>query len=363
MSTLPLQADRLRALVRAIFAGAGCHPPEDDCIARRLVESNLVGHDSHGVIRVSYYVDFLRKDVVRANQTIKILHQTDVLAVVDGQFGFGQSIGEQALRLVIDKAQATGVGLLALRNCGHLGRIGDWPAMAAEAGLCSLHFVNTSGFGLLVAPFGGIDRRLSANPIAAGVPVEGAAPIILDISTSAIAEGKIKVAFNKGVRLPPGSIIDAEGQPTDDPARFYAQPPGAILPFGGHKGYGLGIMAEMFAGALSGSGCSDPRATRLINGMFSILIDPRKIPNDLGFMAEVKRFMEYVKTSRVAHPGGEILMPGELEERTKQSRGREGIPLDDNTWKALCQTARGVGLDDATIERLAGTSAARESPG
>jgi uncharacterized oxidoreductase len=357
MSTLLLFAPNLRALVRAIFNGAGCRPPEDDCIARRLVESNLVGHDSHGVIRVSYYVDFLRKDMVRANQSINVLLKTDVLAVVDGQFGFGQSIGEQALGLVIDMARQTGFALLALRNCAHLGRIGDWPAMAAEAGFCSLHFVNTSGFGLLVAPFGGIDRRLSANPIAAGVPVAGAAPIILDISTSAIAEGKIKVAYNKGVKVPPGSIIDATGQPTDNPALFYANPPGAILPFGGHKGYGLGIIAEMFAGALTGSGCSDPKAARLINGMLSILIDPLAIPNDLGFMNEVKRFIEFVKSSRVAEPGGEILLPGELEERTRQLRLREGIPLDANTWRALCDAARSTGLTNDAIGELSGVAA------
>jgi uncharacterized oxidoreductase len=217
--------------------------------------------------------------------------------------------------------------------------------------------VNTSGFGLLVAPFGGIDRRLSANPIAAGVPVAGAAPIILDISTSAIAEGKIKVAYNKGVKVPPGSIIDATGQPTDNPALFYANPPGAILPFGGHKGYGLGIIAEMFAGALTGSGCSDPKAARLINGMLSILIDPLAIPNDLGFMNEVKRFIEFVKSSRVAEPGGEILLPGELEERTRQLRLREGIPLDANTWRALCDAARSTGLTNDAIGELSGVAA------
>ena len=140
----------------------------------------------------------------------------------------------------------------------HLGRIGDWPTMVADAGMASFHFVNTSGYGLLVAPFGGIDRRLSANPIAAGVPVEGKKPIILDISTCAIAEGKLKVALNKGVEVEPGCIMDNAGNAITDPAQFYTDPPGVLLPFGGHKGYGLSVIAEMFAGALTGNSCSNP---------------------------------------------------------------------------------------------------------
>ena len=172
------------------------------------------------------------------------------LAVVDGQFGFGQVMGEQATKLGIDKCSRQGVAVVALRNSGHLGRIGDWAEMAAHAGKVSLHFVNTSGGGILVAPFGGSERRLSANPIAAGVPVEGGPPIILDISTCTIAEGKIKVAFNKRANVPDGCILDGEGNPTNDPTSFYATPPGAILPFGGHKGYGLSVIAEVLAGAL-----------------------------------------------------------------------------------------------------------------
>ncbi len=339
-----IPADRLTSLVQAIFSKAGCHAPEDAQIARRLVESNLVGHDSHGVIRVSYYIDWLKKDMVRANQKVQSVFETDTLAVLDGQRGFGQSVGEQAMEIAIAKAKKSALSILALRNTAHLGRIGDWPQIACDAGLCSLFFVNTSGFGLLVAPWGGIDRRLSANPVAAGVPVPNGPDIIFDISTSSIAEGKLKVAFNKGVDVPPGCIIDHDGNPTNDPKTFYGKPPGAILPFGGHKGYGLGIIAEMFAGALTGSGCSDPNAPYLINGLFAVLIDPDRIPNDLGFGHEVSRFVEFVKQSRKATPDSEILMPGEVEARTKQQRLAAGIELDDLTWKALCETGAALGV-------------------
>ncbi|MBM4075836.1 MAG: Ldh family oxidoreductase, partial [Planctomycetes bacterium] len=175
---MKISSETLKSLVQKIFHRAGCQENEAERIAYYLVESNLVGHDSHGVIRVSDYVRYLREDRVRANQTINVVRQSGSFAVVDGQFGFGQVIGEQAIKLGIDIARQTGVAVIALRNSGHLGRIGDWPLLAARASMVSLHFVNTSGFGLLVAPFGGIDRRLSANPIAAGVPVKGGSPLI-----------------------------------------------------------------------------------------------------------------------------------------------------------------------------------------
>src|SRR5258708_3772484 len=191
-----------------------------------------------------------------------------------------------------------GVAVIALRNSGHLGRIGDWPLMAAEAGLLSLHFVNTSGAGILVAPFGGIERRLSANPIAAGIPVPGHAPMILDISACTVAEGKIKVALNKGVQVPEGCIIDSQGRPTTDPRVFYGNPPGAILSIAGHKGYGLAVVCEVLAGALTGGGCSNPaNAGRVVNGMLSIILDGSFFQSDAAFASEIQRFVEWVKSS------------------------------------------------------------------
>src|SRR5439155_6405907 len=195
---------------------------------------------------------------------------------------------------------------------GHLGRIGDWPLLAARAGRLSLHFVNTSGAGILVAPYGGIQRRLSANPIAAGVPVAGASPIILDMSACTLAEGKIRVALNKGVAVPENCIIDAAGRPTTDPRVFYGDPPGAILSIAGHKGHGLAVLCEVLAGALTGGGCSNPaNAQRVVNGMLSIILDVGRFQGEEGFAAEVSRFVDWVRSSAKATPEGEILMPGE----------------------------------------------------
>jgi uncharacterized oxidoreductase len=344
----------LKRLVRDIFAAAGCDAHESDRISHYLVEANLVGHDSHGVIRVPTYIGFLRSGHVVPNRHLSILQETECVAVCDGRFGFGQVIGEEAVEVGIRKSGRHGVAVVALRNCGHLGRIGDWPLLAARRGRVSLHFVNTSGLGNLVAPVGGIERRLSANPIAIGVPVPGRQPILLDISTSAIAEGKLKVAFNKGVPVPDGCIIDAEGRPTNDPKVFYGDPPGAILPFGGHKGYGLGIMTEFLAGALTGNGCTAPGVKRLSNGMLSIYLDPAAFGAEEGFVADIVRYVDFVKSSKKSGGGAEILVPGDPEVRTKARRLREGIDLDETTWRQIGETAASLGVpvpDDVVLAR------------
>lgn len=341
-----LPADRLRSFTTAIFSAAGCDSVEAARIATHLVEANLVGHDSHGVLRVPSYVQWLKAGKVLAGRSIKVAFENDTLAVVDGQFGFGQTIGEQATQLGIAKCRKSGVAVVALRNSGHLGRIGDWPLLAAKAGLVSLHFVNTTGAGILVAPFGGTQRRLSANPIAAGVPVLGRPPILLDMSACTIAEGKIRVALNKGVPVPQNCIIDSQGHPTTDPKDFYADPPGAILSIAGHKGYGLAIVCEILAGAFTGGGCSNPKnADRVINGMFSIYLDPARFQDDAVYQADIERFIEWVKSSARVDPHGDILMPGEIEERTRDRRLREGIEIDDTTWSQIVATADAAGVN------------------
>jgi hydroxycarboxylate dehydrogenase B len=336
--------ERLTRLIGDIFAAAGCGPAEHERLAHYLVGANLVGHDSHGVIRVPAYIQWLRAGNVLANQTLTTVFENDALAVVDGQFGFGQVMGEQATKLGIDKAARQGVAVVALRNSGHLGRIGDWAEMAAHAGKVSLHFVNTSGGGILVAPFGGTERRLSANPVAAGVPVAGGPPIILDISTCTIAEGKIKVAFNKGVNVPDHCILDGAGNPTNDPHAFYASPPGAILPLGGHKGYSLSVIVEVLAGALTGGSCSHFGVDRVANNMLSIIIDPNFFQSADAFSQEIGAFITHVKSSKTVAPDGEILMPGEPEARTRLKRLRDGIEIDDTTWGQIVATGESLGI-------------------
>jgi uncharacterized oxidoreductase len=347
--------ERLRHAARSIFAAAGCDVEEARLIGDHLVEANLVGHDSHGVIRVGKYIDWHKKGMVLPNQVPKILSDQGVLLLVDGQFGYGQSIARAALSAAIERAKAQGVALLALRNSGHLGRVGAWAEMAAAVGLVSLHFVNTSGFGILVAPHGGSDRRLSANPIAAGVPMPHGPPMILDMSTCVIAEGKIQVAHNKKEQLPEGAVLNGKGQPTRDAEEFYGQPPGAILPIAGHKGSGLSLMCEVLAGALTGGGSShpdNPTSKRLVNNMLSVLIAPERLSGASDFAADLARLKEWVKASPPLSPGGEVLLPGEIERRVRAEREQDGIPLDEATRVQIASAALSVGVTD--IDKVLG---------
>ena len=336
--------EAVQKLIFDIFVAAGCEPHEASVVADHLIQANLTGHDSHGVIRTPIYVRWLHEGKVFANRRLSILFENDTIAVVDGEMGLGQSIAEQAMKLGMQKTKHTGVSVIAIRNCGHVGRVGHWAEMLVQEGFVSLHFVNTSGLGLLVAPVGGISRRLSANPVAAGIPVAGGEPIIFDISTSSVAEGKLKVAFNKGVAVPDGCIIDAQGKPTNDPRVFYADPPGAILPFGGYKGYGLGLVAEILAGALTGSGCSQLGKSRLEQGMLSIIFDPAMFQVQDSFLEDVKCFVDFVKSSEKVSPTAEILVPGDVERRCRAERIAHGIELDANTWKQIVACAQSLGV-------------------
>lgn len=353
MSTTPKAADAtfdpaaIGSFVAAVFAAAGSSAEESRIVADHLVEANLQGHDSHGVIRVTKYVDWCKAGQVVANRHAQVVTDSGALLVVDGQFGYGQVIGREAMALAIERARKHGTATLAIRNAGHLGRIGAWAEQLAAAGLASYHLVNTSGFGILVAPHGGSDRRMSANPIAAGVPVAGKPPLILDIATSLVAEGKIQVARNKGETLPPGMILDGKGKPTTQPEVFYASPPGAILPVGAHKGSGLSFFCEVLAGALTGGGSShpdNPTAKRLVNNMLTLAFDPAAFGSGEGFAADVARLIGWTKASPPIDRGGAVLLPGEIEQRTKAERLRRGIPLDAVTRRQMAATAASAGV-------------------
>jgi uncharacterized oxidoreductase len=344
-------AAALTRYVAAIMEGGGSQREEAATIARRLVDSNLVGHDSHGVLRVPKYLEWVREGWLRPNQAPTVVFDSDALAIVDGNRGFGQVVGEQATRMGIAKAATSGIAMIGLRNCGHLGRLGDWADMAAEAGQVSLHFLNTSG-AQRVAPFGGSDRRLSTNPLAVGVPRAGQPPIILDITTSTVAEGKLMVARNKGEHVPPGWIVDRAGRPTTDPKDFYDG--GALLTIGAHKGSGLSIITDLLAGALTTGRSSDPDDTVLRNNMLSIFIAPAVYDRDNAVAREATRFVDYVLASPPAVAGRPVQAPGDVERAMRKLRLAEGVPLDDTTLAELRQAARSVGLDPKLTAALFG---------
>jgi uncharacterized oxidoreductase len=352
MPTMRFPHGPLRRLVSGIFAANGSEQSEAELIGDHLVEANLAGHDSHGVIRTPIYIQWLRNGDVVANRQLKIIHEMDSLALVDGQQGYGQSIGMQIVELGLKKCQRHGAAVVAVRNSGHLGRIGHWAELAADAGCVSLHFVNTSGKGMFVVPAGGVEPRLSVNPVTIGVPVEGRPHIILDIAAAAAAEGKLKVARNAGNLVPDNWILDANGQPTSDPNAFYGPPMGAILPIAGHKGYGLSFMVELLAGALTGNGCSQKGKTRLEQGMLSIFVDPSQLPVQNFFGPDAARYIDFVKSCKPATAGNPVLVPGEVEVERRQERTDNGIELDNKTWQQIVASAQECGVSQSLIDKV-----------
>src|SRR5256714_5432814 len=325
--------------------GGGCDAHEATMVARRLVDSIRVGHVSQGVIGVGKYLEWMRCGWLRPNQSPSIAFESDTIAIIEGNRGFGQVVGEFAGKTGTAKAAKTGIAVVGLRNCGHLGRVGDWAELAAEAGQASLHFLNTSG-AQRVAPFGGSDRRLSTNPITIGVPVAGGDPIIVDMTTSMAAEGKLMVALNRGERVPEGWIIDKHGQPTTEPKDFYDG--GALLTVGGHKGSGLSIVTDLLAGAISTGKSSDPADSVLRNNMLSIYIAPNVYDAEGTVAREAARFVAWVKASPPLNPDTPVLLPGEVERKTRAERTTRGIPLDDKTYADLLATAASVGISEAS---------------
>src|SRR6185436_13937773 len=362
--TVTIKAEALEAFVADIFASAGCSAEEGGRIGRYLVSANLSGHDSHGVVRVPRYATQKKAGTVVADVTVDVVVDTPVIAVVDGKYGFGQTVTPQAVRIGIDKCKAMGLSMVALKNAGHIGRVGDWAEMAAAAGLVSVHFVNASG-SVLVAPFGGTERRLSTAPFCVGVPRPGEPPVVLDFATSVVAEGKVLVASQGGKKLPADALISPDGEMSADPRVLYGdytatglrqagRGAGAIRAFGEHKGSGLALICELLGGSLTGmkaTGLGGEAGDRFRgNGMLSFYVDPAAVDPEGVFPEDVARYVAYFKNAKPAAPGGEVLAPGDPENRMRRQRLAEGIPLPDDTWAAIVAAAREVGVDERRIQ-------------
>jgi uncharacterized oxidoreductase len=355
---ISIPAPDLERITAEIFAATGCSTPEAQRIGRYLVKANLSGHDSHGVVRIPRYVQMQHDGLIVADQKVDVLVDTPVLATVDGRFGFGQTVAPQAVAIGIEKCKAMGLSAVALRNAGHVGRVADWAEIAAEAGLVSVHFVNAAG-SVLVAPFGSAERRFSTAPYCVGVPVPGREPILLDFATSLVAEGKVLVASQGGKPIPRDALIGPDGTIGDDATLLYGDyrttgkrdikaGKGAIRTFGDHKGSGLALMCELLGGALTGNSCATP-GRRFANGMLSIYVDPARLDPEHFFPGETVRYIDFVKAGRPAPPATEPMLPGEPEARVRAERLAHGVPVPDETWSAIVQIARSLGVDERHI--------------
>lgn len=351
--TVVVHAEPLRRFVQAVVAQGGSSAHEAALVAHNLVEANLTGHDSHGVGMLPRYVDNLRAGGLKANQALHVVADNGSLLTLDGCAGYGQVMGHEAMVLGIERARTHGVAVVGLANSHHIGRIGAWAEQCLDAGLVSIHFVNVISEPI-VAPFGGTDGRFVTNPMCVGIPIAGHEPIVLDFATSRIAAGKVRVAYNKGEQVLTGALIDAAGQPSTDPAVLYGQPPGALLPFGEHKGYGLAVVCEILAGALAGGITlhARPNPNAIINNMLSFIVDPQRLGTAQRLASEARAFADWVTASPPA-AGQRVQLPGDPERAWRRQRGAEGIPIDRATWAQLLHAGTQLGLAQATLLAIA----------
>ena len=343
----------LLELVRAFCRATGSEGDEPELVARHLIEANLSGHDSHGIGMLPDYVRCIKGGLLVPNRHVEVLADLGAVLVLDGGRGYGQVIAEEAMRLGMAKAKQQGAAVVALRNSAHVGRVGHWAERCAAEGFASVHFVNVIDHPPIVATFGGSDARLGTNPFCAGLPAgDGKPPVVLDMATSKIALGKARVAMNKRVPVPPGSLIDALGRPTDDPNIMFPKPRGALMAFGEHKGSGLAVMCELFAGALTGSATLQPGTPQrggIVNNMLSVIIDPAALGERNAIAAEVEALKRWVKDSPPAPGVDEVLVPGEPERRNRAERLANGIPVDDGTWGGIVRVGGTIGVDAAAV--------------
>ena len=346
----------LRSQIASILAGAGSSVAEADQVAANLVMANLCGHDSHGVGMLPRYVDAVLEGGLQPNASVKLQLDAGSLLTLDGQRGYGQIVGVQAMELAIQRASQLGSCILALGQAHHLGRIGHFAEMAVARGLVSIHFVNVLSRPV-VAPWGGGDGRFGTNPCCIGVPMAGREPFVLDFATSRVAQGKMRVAHNEGKQVPDGYLIDQHGRPTNDPGVVVVPQTtssgagglfGALLPFGEHKGYGMAIACELLGGALTGSGTwhrPADGARSVINGMLAILIDPKRLGTQDAFEKETLAFIDWLRKSPPAPGFDAVRIAGEPEREARARRERDGIAVDDHSWEEIVGAGKKVGVE------------------
>src|SRR5436190_13730968 len=349
------KVEPLTRAIEAIVAAGGSESREAKLVAENLVTANLLGHDSHGIGMIPRYIDAVLEGGLAPNQHPKATLDAGALLAVDGCKGYGQVIGGESMQMAIERAQQHGSCVMTLGNTHHLGRIGHWAEMAVAQGFVSIHFVNVISHAR-VAPYGGRDARFGTNPCCIAVPLPGEAPFVLDYATSAVAQGKLRVAHNKGEKVPFGRLIDTDGNPTQDPRYAVVPPFGAMLAFGEHKGYGMALACELLGGALTGGGTwhyDESSKQRVLNGMLAIVIDPARLGTAPAFEREARLFLEWLHQGRPAPGFDKVRIAGDPEREMRRKREKDGIPVDRTTWEEIQAAGVKLKLARETVQRLA----------
>lgn len=337
---------KLTDFVAGMLIASGAPDDEAAAVAVSLVESNLRGHDSHGVILARWYLSQLKHGELKFNAPFEVLHETTALVAADGHLGFGQVQMPRLLDRAARLAVAAGVACGTMRRSGHLGRLGEWVERTAERGLAGLVAVNDNGAVRSVAPPGGIEPRLSTNPIAIGIPTRDG-PLVLDISTSAVANGKLKIARLSHTSVPSGWIQDSAGNPTTDPEVMLADPPGCLLPFGGdqaYKGFGLGLMFDILSAGLAGGFCP-PATEPECNNVLLVVWDPVRCAGLEHFLGEGAKLLREIRETRRKPGVDRIRLPGDRSAETRAHRLETGIPLEGDHWETLTRIAAKLNVE------------------
>ena len=362
--TMPTMAEpilptaALRRWVEQLWLAAGCSADEARLTADHLVGANLAGHDSHGVGMVPRYVQSWLADELQLNRHVSVLSDSGSMLSLDAHRGMGQSMAFEAMNLAIERARQHGVCVMGLRHAHHIGRIGHWAEQAVAAGMISVHFTNALSKPV-VAPFRGIEARYVTNPFTVGIPVPGREPVLLDYATSAIAMGKVRVAFNSGKKVPGDMLMDLQGHYTDDPGALFPADGGlggALVPFAQHKGYALAMVCEMLGAALTGGDTTRPANLTaqhgIWNNMLALVFDPARLSDQQLFGAEVNAFVDWVQSAKLRDDAEPILVPGDPERASRRARA-ERMPMDSGTLAEMDAAAAAVSrASDKTLPAL-----------
>ena len=333
--------DQLRPFSEAVFVAAGASPANAARVTEAMLSANLAGHDSHGVQHIPHYVGAIEEGTLDPQAAPAVLNETPTTALVTANWTFGHVGAEYATRLAIAKARQQHIAAVSLVQSHHIGRLGEY----GELGIAeNMIVIILAGFGhkhANQAPFGGARGLLATNPIAIGIPAGDEPGMVLDFATAAIAAGKVSVARAKGEQLPPGILIDRHGRPTTDPAALDAG--GALLPFGGHKGFALALAVEFLGRVLAGGEAHAVPGRGSVyeeSGTLVIALDPATFRPAADYEAAAADLIRRTHATTPAAGVDQVLVPGEPERRSRAARLASGIPIPEATWQAIGEVAQ-----------------------
>ncbi len=339
-------AAQLERIGTELLVAAGAPPEEAEIVMRHSVDANLAGHDSHGIIQIPTYINRIQAGHIVPGAPWTIVQESPTTTVVDGHWGFGYVVTERAMRLTIDKARTANVAAATVFRQGHIGRLASYPLMAVVEDMIGLITADSGRSAKQVAPFGGREARLGTNPLCIAVPSDLDGPLFVDMATSAVAAGKISLAVSRNEQVPLGWILDRAGQPTSDPNAL--RDGGALLPLGGSEGYkgsGLSAIVEILCGLLTGLGFGIDPSGRHNDGCFIAVFNVAAFRPLADFKREVAEFARYLNDTPPADPARPVLYPGQIEHLRSRQRSRDGIDVEDATWRKLQSLAEGYGID------------------